>query len=518
MENNKSSKVRQFFIVPIRIGDVVKMICGSRGLKAILVYFLAYLVVMVFIFPFIIRLIPIGFIHSLGTLFQLYMFVGMVYTILIEWRDKGIENDGALGKALFSSLADLQNAGLQGNGVVLGKMQNELIEKPPEKAGHTVVIGGSGTGKTANNAIPSLLRWKGTGLAIDIKGELSETTAHTRHAVRFSTEEKLARYNPLDFVNEIEDVQEIGRTMFPKPEKGEPFWSQCAQSIFASACWEYKHEKTFAEVAQFLCENPDQEIIETLLDSDQMETRILANTVTNLKPETLGTVFAELRGKLTTIAVDKHIQYATSGSDFSPSEIEESMIYLQVSEHRLKQYGEIFAIIVGQFIRYLTKREEGKNPPVLLLLDEFPRLGKMSDIVSGLATLRSRNVHLFLAIQSLSQLDTIYGKDERKVIIDNCAYKLVLHASDTDTQRYFSDMAGQKTAVIKSFTQGEGVRKEQNFTTQEQSVPLIRPEEFGQLEKPILFAFRLSPAELEQAYWKHDPDMLRMVEQKERIS
>lgn len=58
-------------------------------------------------------------------------------------------------------------------------------------------------------------------------------------------------------------------------------------------------------------------------------------SVTNLKRETLGSVFAELRGKLTTIAIDKNIQYTTSASDFSPESIEEKMIYLQVSEHRL---------------------------------------------------------------------------------------------------------------------------------------------------------------------------------------
>lgn len=496
------------FLPHIALGLIVKGFFSGRGFKSTVAYFLIIIGISLFIPS-----------NPFSLLISLYLYIGLFYTVFVHWQDRELNSNGAFGKAVFSTKDDLKNHGLIGeNGVVLGKINGDLVEKSSNKEGHTLIIGGTGTGKSRGHGIPTLLRWNGTGLVVDIKGELSEKTAHTKSSIVFSTEKQLARYNPLDFVQEIEDVQEMGRNMFPLPQKGDPFWVQCAQSVFSAACWEYRHEKSFSEVAQFLCSNPGQEIIETLLDSDQMETRILANTVTDLKPEALAGIFAEIRGKLATIAVDKTIQYVTSTSDFSPSDIENSMIYLQVSEARLKQYGEVFTVIIGQFLRYLTKREEMKNPPVLVMLDEFPRLGKMSEIVGGLATLRSRNVHLMLIIQSLTQLDMLYGKDERKVIVDNCNYKLVINATDTETQKYFSDMAGQRTVVVKSFSQGEGYRKEQNFTTQEQGVPLIRPEEFGLLEKPILFAYQLRPAELDRAFWDQDDIMRIMVESKVEAS
>ncbi|WP_336647272.1 type IV secretory system conjugative DNA transfer family protein [Micrococcus luteus] len=509
----KKLPLSKIFIVSVFVGVVVKGIAGGRGVKAVLLNLVA-----TFALTFGVSMILPPF-SLIGDLVNLYLWVGMIYTIAVHWRDKDIDSEGALGKATFSTMKDLQNEGLVGAGVVLGKMNGQLIEKPSKKEGHTLVIGGTGTGKTRGHGIPTLVRWEGTGLVVDIKGELNQKTAHLKpNSIIFSTEKQLARYNPLDFVKEIEDVQEIGRNMFPVPQKGDPFWVQCAQSVFAAACWEYRNEKSFAEVAQFLCSMPGQEIIQILLASEQMETRILANTVTDLKPEALAGIFAEIRGKLATIAVDKTIQYATSKSDFSPEDIENSMIYLQVSEARLKQYGEIFTVIIGQFLRYLTNREEAKNPPVLIMLDEFPRLGKMSEIVGGLATLRSRNVHLMLIIQSLTQLDTIYGKDERKVIVDNCSFKLVINATDTETQKYFSDMAGQKTVKLKTFSQGEGYRKEQTFTTSEQGVPLIRPEEFGVLEKPILFAYRLRPAELDRSFWDQDSEMRMLVDSRAEVS
>lgn len=503
--------IRFFFILPVILGFVVKSMYG-RGIKGIILLLIAYALIAGVVLPelsYSVDFLTFTGVHWLNT----YFFVGVIYVLVFEWRNKKVDDSEDLGKSVWSTKKDLEKAGLVGNGIVFGKIEGKLIEKPSTKDGHVLLVGGSGTGKSSANAIPTLLRWDGTGLTVDIKGELSEKTAHLYpNSIIFSTEKRLARYNPLDFIREIEDVQEIGRLMFPKPQKGDPYWSQMAQAIFSAACWEYRHSMSFSEVAQFLCSKPDKEIIETLLNSHQMETRILANTVNNLKPETLGTIFSELRGKLMTFAVDKNIQYATSQSDFSPEDIENNMIYLQVSEKRLKQYGQLFGIIVSQFLRYLMGREEHKKPPVLIMLDEFPRLGEMSEIVEGLATLRSRNVHLVLMIQSLAQLDDIYGKDKRRVIVDNCAYKLVLLATDPETQKYFSDMAGQKTARITGYTQKEGIREEQTFNVSQQTVPLIRPEEFGVLKKPILFAFRLRPVEIEQTFWFKEPKMKTLVE------
>lgn len=504
--------IHAFFIVPVILGSVFRSVWG-RGVRALILFVVASLACSAFV-PRLFWTIPIPIITGLIIRYgAAYFVVGMFYVLIWDWRDKTIDNGGELGRAVFSSLRDLKNAGLQGDGIVFGKVNGTLIQKPATMDGHVLVVGGSGTGKSKSVAIPSLLHWPGTGLCVDIKGELSAATAHTRDkAIIFSTEERKARYNPLKFISEIEDVQEMARLLFPVPDKGEPFWAQSAQAVFSAAAWEYKDNKTFGELCQYLCAESGSDILKALRGSAQTETKILSNTLTDLKTETIASVFAEVRNKLTTFAVDKNIQYATSASDFTPADLETTTIYLQISESRLKQYGELFGVIVGQCLRYLTKRQEGQTPAVLLMLDEFPRLGKMSGFVEGLATLRSRNVHIMPIIQSLAQLDDIYGKDKRKVIVDNCAFKYVLLAADPETQKYFSDMAGQKTAKIKSVSQEEGWHKKQSFSTQEQTVPLIRPEEFAVLKNPVLFPFRLRPVAVEQVFWMNDVEMKRQVE------
>ncbi len=74
-----------------------------------------------------------------------------------------------------------------------------------------------------------------------------------------------------------------------------------------------------------------------------------------------------------------------------------------------------------------------ETAPVLFLLDEFSRLGRYDKLINGLATLRSKKVTIMLLTQSISQLDALYGSDNRKVMVDNCSYKVILNASDADS-------------------------------------------------------------------------------------
>ena len=104
-------------------------------------------------------------------------------------------------------------------------------------------------------------------------------------------------------------------------------------------------------------------------------------------------------------------------------------------------------MMLTQLIRTLERRpdkfsNERKLPPILLLLDEFPRLGKIDVIQNAVSTLRSKGVTICLVVQSLAQLDKIYGKESRQIIADNCQYKAILGVTDPENQKTISDMIG----------------------------------------------------------------------------
>lgn len=447
------------------------------------------------------------------------ILVGILWIILLvmQWvgtakankiykkeKEKQYQN---FGKARFSDFQEVLKQGLQGAGIIFGKIKNKLITKPPTVEGHTLVVGGTGTGKSRGIVIPTLLVWEGSALVIDIKGELSNITSKRRKIngnkiYIFNPEGAEGDcYDPIKLCNTIDNAQDLARTLIPLPEKGETFWSQSAQAILSAFVFEgasrgYK----ISEIAEKLCTTPITELVEYCQTHEIREVRVLASIAYDMPEKTLGGVIAELKSKLVTIATDENIRRATQRADWTPETLEQgATIYLKVSEYLLEQYKDLWTVIINQVLRYLSKREEKKNPPILIALDELPRLGEIKGLVNALATLRSRNIHILGIIQSMAQLDEIYNPNQRKIIADNCRFKLVLSATDPETQKYFSDLAGQRTAMAKGVTVGAGIIP--NMSRHEQGTPLIRPEEWANLEKPILFAPRLQPVQINLAFW-----------------
>lgn len=450
-----------------------------------------------------------GIFEELRTLLYSGLSVGFVTGlagVIVYYQDK---RPGTFGDSRFATFPEMIEAGLHGtSGIVFGKMKDKLIEKPPRVDGHVLVVGGSGMGKSKSVAIPTLMRWEGAAICVDIKGELSDVTKDLRPKgktyVFNPTLEDCAQYNPIENVKDAQGAQQMARVLIPEPQNSnDPFWNRTAQGVFAAALLEgYYRGQTLQQIAHWLMTEKPEEVIKQLSESFYPHVATLAG-VGNLPEKTLGSVFGELKSHLLMWATDPGIERSTSQADWTAATLEEgATIYLSVPEHLLAQYRPLWTVIFSQVIEHLSQRAEGQSPPILILMDEFAQLGQIPKFNESLATLRSRNVHMMVFIQSMSQLDEIYGNNGRKIISDNCRYKLILGASDVDTQKYFSELSGQKTAQSVS---DDYKRDLSQRRYSEQGVPLLRPEEFGKLKKPILFSFRSFPAEVDQVWYDTDP-------------
>ena len=93
-------------------------------------------------------------------------------------------------------------------------------------------------------------------------------------------------------------------------------------------------------------------------------------------------------------------------------------------------------------------------------------------------------------MQSLAQLDAIYGHDERKVISDTCGYKAILGATDADTQEYFSRLVGTydkiRTSNSKNYAPYVGLPTGKGTHTMPEEKRIIKPEEFASLGDIVL--------------------------------
>jgi len=432
---------------------------------------------------------------------------------------------GELGKAFFLDKNDLKKGGLlSNNGVIFGKKGNQLVAKPASMEGNIAIFGGAGTGKTASNLIPTLLTYSGNAFVVDIKPELLAKTGHlhpNKKVLNF-IEPQLA-YDPLAVIESYTDVIDLAQTLIPiSPDIKEPYFKESAQNILASACWEFKNEKSFSEIAEWLTANPADQIIQQLAASEKSETRILINAVAGIKTEQLASLMNELRNTLVVFATDPILrQLSGNSASITPQDIEENWIYLVLPESQLQVYQRYLSLIVSQFTRYLTKRPEHATPNILMALDEFPRLGYMPAFTDAISTLRSRNVSVMILLQSLAQLDKNYQETGRKLIMDNMHYVVVHNALDNTSQKYFSDRAGSKTAVIKGRSYNGGgstgtvdtLFGGHSTNYNQQSVPLIRPEEFATLQQPVLYAYKLGVAQVDKAFWFKDARMKALIEE-----
>ena len=224
--------------------------------------------------------------------------------------------------------------------------------------------------------------------------------------------------------------------------------------------------------------------------------KTFVSDISSLKPEHQAAIGTDVKQHTMIFATDPDIQYALSRDEnavsFSWKDIVMSEdapnVFLCLDQSRLEQWSGVIRLMITQLIRQIERRPDEHSPqgaetkPILLLLDEFPLLGRMEVITEAMTTLRSKKVTLYLVIQSIAQLDAVYGSDIRKILVDNCQYKAILQVTEPETQEYLSRMIGTiataKISVSQSFN---SIMEQSSWGAQVQEIrePLIHPHEFS---------------------------------------
>ena len=356
---------------------------------------------------------------------------------------------------------------------------SRYVGMPQGAEGNIVVIGGNGSGKSASIAKPTMITWKGPMCVTDIKGELSEfyvdhyIPGQDRPFYVFDPENlEGPSYDPFDFLlrdgksNLISNINEMASIIVPRrSDAKEPFWDDAERAIFAATILHYfKLGLSFSEtLCQILSSTVSLLCWEIDGSADVCE-KMFIGSLGEMKEETLASVDRGLRNKLIPLATDPYISHALRGvregaKCFTWSDLEDRNIFIRIPAHRVEQWGSMVNVMYAQLIRYLERRpekysEEGsKIEPTLILMDEFARFGKLDAIVPAISVLRSKKVNLCLMLQSLAQLDMIYGTNVRRVILDNCQFQAILRVNDAESQKQLSDLIGTTKRVQKSVSE-----------------------------------------------------------------
>lgn len=432
------------------------------------------------------------------------------------------------GEARFARRREIAKASLlKEQGIILGRLGRRYLMLPGQQGVELEAPPRSGKG--VGVVIPNLLNWPGSAIVSDIKGENFMRTAGFRAAHGqevhlfdpLSERECSARWNPLGYVSEvpyrcIDDLQRIGTMLFPDPQVGDPFWTSSARSLFLGiALYLFETEGTTRTLGEVLrqgmasdaegfqkhwkrvidaCERAgyplSQEAVQSLYD------------VIDLAPTTASSIRKTFTSRLD-LWLNPMIDAATSANDFDLRDLRKRAIsiYVQINPDNIARLQPLLNLFFQQAIGLQTRELPENNPQLrhqlLLMLDEFPALGRIPVIAESTAFLPGYNVRTVIIVQSNSQLIEKYGVEGAKSIRKMLAARIVFPPKEYEDAEAISRDLGTYTVQQKNVSRPMwgGAGKAPTVSISEQPRRLLLPQEVKELgpTRMLLFYEGLRP-------------------------
>ncbi|MBB6255234.1 conjugal transfer protein TraG [Nitrospirillum iridis] len=413
------------------------------------------------------------------------------------------------GSARWAVAEEVRGAGLLADaGVMLGRMGwRYLRHDGPE---HVLVFAPTRSGKGVGLVVPTLLTWTESVLVHDLKGENWTVTAGWRtlfsHCLLFDpTNPRSAAYNPLLEVRlgacEVRDVQNVADLLVDPDGALERrnHWEKTSHALLVGAILHVLYaeaDKTLAGVAAFLSD-PARPIDRTL--RVMMRTRHLGDrvhpVVAQAARELLNKSENERSGVLSTamsflgLYRDPVVAKVTGRCDWRITDLMEGerpvSLYLVVPPSDISRTKPLIRLVLNQIGRRLTERLDNpaRRRRLLMMLDEFPALGRLDFFETALAFQAGYGIRAFLIAQSLNQIQKAYG--EHDAILDNCHIRVCFATNDERTARRISDALGTATEQ-RAMNNYAGHRlapwlSHLMVSRQETARPLLTPGEVMQL-------------------------------------
>jgi type IV secretion system protein VirD4 len=383
------------------------------------------------------------------------------------------------GSACWGTDEELKEAGLLSlEGVILGLAADGRLIRENSKE-HVACIAPTRSGKGVGQVIPTLLSWTGSVLVHDMKGENWEITSAWRatfsNVIYFNPTDPdcSAHFNPLlearSDENQIRDVQNIADQLVDPHGRGkDSHWDRTADQFFLGAILHVLHaepDKSLYGVAKFLSD-PERDFEETLVymkrhphDEGLAHERIAAaaQAMLNKSEEERSGVLSTALGLLGLYS-DPIVARNTSDSDFRIVDLMQAehpvSLYIVVPDSdrlRLKPLTRLLMTMITKRLVEKLNPKENKHR-LLMLVDEFPRLGKLPLFADALSFLAGYNIKVMLVMQSKSQLDSPDSFGVGNTIIESCKIRSLYTPQDPDTAQWISEALGPKTEVHQQTT------------------------------------------------------------------
>ena len=441
------------------------------------------------------------------------------------------------GDARFGTLPEARRAGLTSrSGIILGRLNGQtLVSNDP---GHVLIVGPTRTGKGVSFVIPNGLAWPGSMVTLDIKSENLKAFGAARAAkgdavfVFAPGSSASHRYNPLDYVRAgpemATDCANIASFLVATASV-ENEWTLAARKTVAALLGyvmtsvQFEKARHIRSAVRVISTGHDiADVLKTIVATENdgtVPSWVLDafNQFVAIPDRTRGSVMFNVNNAFAPWD-SPLICAATETSDFDIRALRRKRMSIFIGSPLadLESYRPLIRILFQQIHDVLMRNLPGAEEPhqVLLLLDEFYALGKMSSLASKIAVSAGYGFRMAIVLQNISQLDETYGKATRETIVAGAALKLFVAINDNETAKYVSDALGTYTATHTTKMMGAGL-SQSRVSLGHMAAPLRRPQELTRMpkDKSILLVANARPFEIGKLYFFRDRRMRRFMEQ-----
>ncbi len=370
-----------------------------------------------------------------------------------------------------------------------------------------LILGPPRSGKGASFFVPTLLSAgdqpepKPSILITDPKGELLaisrqrlEEQGYKIHVVAFVQPDLSDGFDPLPWLAgqgfggiDYGAAQHLSQTIVPiNPNERDPFWSNTARTIVASAAvMAFRAGGTFADALGFAYQI-------ALSSSEQFARQVaqlrsidawasaqlqgLANVLAN-DPKLAGNIGADLISKFSAWTTPAMLSIFSRPSfqwqDFLEGHQPHATFVVAASHHSEQQ-----AVVIASLIASATDLQRKQNRlrrPLWMLLDEFGNVGHLPNLLDALTTLPGAGVSMAIGLQSIPQVATVYGDQSAKVALEAVHGMTVFPGLGFDSASWVSDRLGQMT--VSTWSKGTAADNSRQWTRGEHQRKVLMADE-----------------------------------------
>ena len=445
-----------------------------------------------------------------------------VIVLLIRLRSHG----GLHGRARFAGLLELARTGFLGaggTGIVVGRLGGKLLRLSGQQS--VILAAPTRSGKGVGVVVPNLLDYRESAVVLDIKQENFDLTSGWRRSIGhevylfnpFAADGRTHRWNPLSYVSadaamRVSDLQSIAAMLYPDNDERDRFWSGQARNAFLAFTL-YLFEQADDEVRsrRQVTATPTLGRVLRLSAGDGGELRQalqrLADAPFLTQPArtafsgllsqadvTFASIMASFREPLNAW-LNPVLDQATSGDDFRLDDVRRRRmtIYVGIQPDKLAESRLVVNLFFSQLInantRTLPSSDRALRHQCLLLMDEFTSIGRVDIIARAVAYMAGYNLRLLPIVQSIAQLDAVYGKEHARTILTNHALQIVFAPREQQDANDYSEMLGYTTVRRRARTRAHGQGRAVSDNEVLERRALMLPQELKALgpDRQILF-------------------------------